>query len=446
MLKKIKDFFKRNNQIKIFCNNNIDSQVVSFQIDEEINTSALKFRFVLDNCFDVNHIWLKKYGLDLILVHKLDQLPHDIHFLLCLTSESCGTHEEIYSAIESPWYYLDSNGEKIIIYDGLSGNQLLILKNEFVNVKFIDLKYLKLKLDSNKSPNSIIKQINQQITSYNMVENYGIAILDTMFVNINFEKNIYKFAMLHSLFNYQKRYFSNNNVLQLIESHNAKFQARHKNAIVIHCYYLDLMSNVLSRVQPLKDDFDFFISIPISISEEQVISLFNSKINFRVELLSDNQGRDIAPFLRVFKYLSNYNWVLKIHTKKSLHRNDGHSLRNELWNILFNINLSNYGLDHGLIAPKEYMLNFNAKESYMSLNLDNLKQILKQLKIKSSVNYFVAGSMFWFRPLAMKQLADLHGLIEFPFECGQNDGEIQHAIERIFCILVEYNGYDVQFV
>ena len=445
MLKRIKNIFTRA-KIQTHQNMNVDSQIVSFQIDEEVDTSKLAFRFILDNCFNVDHIWLKKYGLDLILIHQLNNLPENINFILCITQSTSNRHEEIQNIIESSEYYSNLEKLKTIIYDGVSDHQLYTLKKKFPSIRFLELERLKLRIAGNKSPNFIIDKINQQILSLDLAGNYGAAILDASVVDINFESNTYKFAMLHSLFNYQKRYLVNHKVRQIIDVHNKRFEVQHKNAIVVHCYYLDLMQDVQTRIVPLKEDFDFFISLPSSISEKQITDLLDSGINFRVELLVDNQGRDIAPFLRQFEYLSHYNWVLKIHTKKSLHRSDGNTLRTELWDSLFSLDLRKFDSNDGMIALNAYKINLESNDSYSVLNALNMKYLLKKMQIKPYVKYFVAGSMFWFRPSALKQLASLSGAITFPFECGQNDGEIQHAIERIFCILVEYNGYTVQLI
>lgn len=55
---------------------------------------------------------------------------------------------------------------------------------------------------------------------------------------------------------------------------------------------------------------------------------------------------------------------------------------------------------------------------------------------------FPAGTMFWGRVSAVKNLFDLDlSEIDFPKEAGQTDGTYMHAIERLWVCIAEQNGY-----
>ena len=66
----------------------------------------------------------------------------------------------------------------------------------------------------------------------------------------------------------------------------------------------------------------------------------------------------------------------------------------------------------------------------------------KTLKVSFVYDTFPAGSMFWFRPDALKRLGSLR-MANFDVERGLADGTLPHAIERIFCVLAKESGYSV---
>ena len=55
---------------------------------------------------------------------------------------------------------------------------------------------------------------------------------------------------------------------------------------------------------------------------------------------------------------------------------------------------------------------------------------------------FPVSSMFWARTDAIRELFSISDLLDFANECGQVDGTMAHAVERIFDLLAEKNGYE----
>jgi rhamnosyltransferase len=229
-------------------------------------------------------------------------------------------------------------------------------------------------------------------------------------------------------------------------------------AVVLHLFYIDLLDEFAYYLRNIKEPFDIFISTPFEGDIPKIINLL-SKISSSVTVyLCKNQGRDIGPFISL--YLSgifdNYMVVLKLHSKKSLYSPKGSEWRNKLVQKLVGnpvkvreiIKSFEFG-GNGILGPYENYLT-NEKE-YWGANFEKVKEILISID-NSSFNKapklrFFAGSMFWFSPKAFENLRKIpKKLIDFEIENGKQDGTLAHAYERVFCILVESQGFRVSTV
>jgi len=105
---------------------------------------------------------------------------------------------------------------------------------------------------------------------------------------------------------------------------------RHETAVVLHLYYTELFDEVKSYLDNLNGAFDQYISLP----EDQ--AAFESRIREEYPdatiLLVPNRGRDLAPFIELLKIIIplGYETLIKIHTKKTLHREDGTMWRQDV--------------------------------------------------------------------------------------------------------------------
>jgi len=222
-------------------------------------------------------------------------------------------------------------------------------------------------------------------------------------------------------------------------------------AVILHLYYLEMWDEICSYLENLNNEFDFFITVPdtVQLREEQILSRFPNAQIFYCE----NRGRDIAPFIKVLRmiYPENYRYILKIHTKRSLHRQDGFTWSQDLLGKI----LGSYGLvnikkaldqeDIGVVAPEGHVLPSHLYW-HMRSNKENVEILasLAGISFEEGIFPFVAGSMFWFKPKALEALLSIDiNEDDFEFENNQIDGTLAHAIERFLGLLVIRNGYRI---
>lgn len=226
-----------------------------------------------------------------------------------------------------------------------------------------------------------------------------------------------------------------------------------KLAIVIHAFYIDILEEIILALKDIKHcEIKLFVTTPFESEESASSLLKESGLSYQLMPL-DNHGRDVLPFLKIMKCVTEqgYEFLVKVHTKRSKHREDGDKWRNELYSKLITpIAVANamsiFQLQQkvGIIGPEGHIVPMNF---YWGSNADNVEKLCSRMGYKlddiRDLN-FVAGTMFFARVSALKPLMSL-GLKEgdFDVEAGQVDGTIAHAIERCLSISVNSVGMTV---
>lgn len=230
-----------------------------------------------------------------------------------------------------------------------------------------------------------------------------------------------------------------------------EFEKLNDTAVILHLYYPELWEEIKNYLSALKGKFDLFVTIPrqVDFSEDIILESFPQARFYRCE----NRGRDVAPFLAVLKaiYAQNYKYICKIHTKKSDHREDGATWRQDMLEKLIGspkiVGNIKKALDShpewAIVAPKGHVVPYTF---YWGSNQQNVENLAKRAGIPAdNVAFsFAAGSMFWFKPEVFERLVKLDISTEdFDPEQGQVDGTLAHAIERFFGLLATHEGYQI---
>lgn len=232
-----------------------------------------------------------------------------------------------------------------------------------------------------------------------------------------------------------------------------------KIAIIIHIFYPDLIDEFIVYLKNIPYTFDILISTQaqhVKVVESQFHQHFPDAIIDIREV--ENIGYDIYPFVVVFRdIIKRYDYVCKIHTKKSEHHPAfsgwrKYLLENLLGSQFIVSNILSKFSDNpklGLIFPKYYppTENFIEWGSNFEIGYDLMKKMNITLDRKSPL-IFPAGSMFWFRPLALEPLFTIPFTAQ-QFKKGGDgciDGTLSHAIERILLKIVEDQDYSWEVI
>jgi lipopolysaccharide biosynthesis protein/SAM-dependent methyltransferase len=212
-------------------------------------------------------------------------------------------------------------------------------------------------------------------------------------------------------------------------------------ALIIHLHFTDLWSELSEAVRSLAQSVDIYATATSLEAAKAIVADFPDA---SIELV-DNRGRDIRPFLHVFRKIRalDYTAIAKVHGKKSSYRADGDALRSSAYRAI----LTPAALDRvmsdpsvGLLAPASLLVAHSDKNMTYSGALT--RSIADSIGVSFKRGRFPAGSMFWFRPQALDPLLAVPAN-EFDIERGLVDGTRAHAIERLFGTVCESRGYRI---
>lgn len=226
-------------------------------------------------------------------------------------------------------------------------------------------------------------------------------------------------------------------------------------ATVVHLYYLDLWSEISEVLFRLPSHTEIFITTTdnqIQAVRECVLADFPGAKIYGFP----NRGRDLGPLLELMKVqrLEDFDLVLKIHSKKSVHLQSKGKDLGQFWRRkLLNQLIPSWGIADvigffdrqphvGMAGPAEYLLPVSTA-FYNQGTVRWFERLLQKLgrPVNSDLESFFAGTMFWARGQVFGALGSL-GLhqTDNETEFGQTDGTLAHALERMFPLLARSVG------
>ncbi len=235
-----------------------------------------------------------------------------------------------------------------------------------------------------------------------------------------------------------------------------------KTALFMHIYYEDEAEKCINYAKSMPENADIYITVCTRNMRDIITELQEKLAPRKVSILDiENRGRDVSALLvSAAPYIFNYDLVCFVHDKKTKQ------------NEPYTVGLSwSYKCFENLLGSKEYVENIIhrfTKEPRLGMimppppnhaqfygiigtewgsNYNNTVKLLKDLKIDVKMSELKEpitplGTMFWFRPNALKPLYNTTWKYEdFPEEPNGYDGTLLHAIERAYGFVSQSQGY-----
>ena len=290
----------------------------------------------------------------------------------------------------------------------------------------------------------------QSLKLYNYLKENTEYDTDLIWENLLRTENMYDIKnTLHLNYSLPNRYILN------------KLENNHKIGLFLHIYFEDLIDECFDYSSNLPEHADIFITTNSEEKKKKIEKKFSTLKNKLDIKVIENRGRDVSAFLIPnSEEILKYDMACFAHDKKTkqLHPElKGEEFKYKcLENILGNKNFVNNIINLFVENPRLGLLSPpapNHAEFYGNLgrewgeNYDITVEFLKDLKIEINVDKGKApiapyGTMFWFRPKAMKKLLEKTWKYEdFPKEPNKIDGTLLHAIERAYPFVVQEAGF-----
>lgn len=242
-----------------------------------------------------------------------------------------------------------------------------------------------------------------------------------------------------------------------------KHPAQKKVALVIHAYFQDLLDYCYAYALSMPEYSDIYITVGSEKMMELVQKRFSAGPWNEVKVVRiENRGRDVSALLvGVAEYMGQYDYVCFVHDKKVAQLDWGikgydfseRCFQNTLGSREFVNNVLALFEEEphlGMLCPPppnhaDYFPTIGF--AWGPSNFENTVDLAKKLGLNCPMSQdkepvAPLGTMFWFRPKAMKRLLEYGWkYTDFPKEPNNTDGTLLHAVERIYPFVVQDAGF-----
>ncbi|MCW2673567.1 MAG: glycosyl transferase family 2 [Frankiales bacterium] len=225
---------------------------------------------------------------------------------------------------------------------------------------------------------------------------------------------------------------------------------RNRVLVVAHVFYPEVWHDIESRLSRMPEPFDLVVTL-VRGRAESLEQHIQRRLPHAQVLLVDNHGRDMGPLVELANrgMFDGYDAVLKVHTKRSVHRVDGDAWRVQLLDGVLEspeavrriLKLLREDRDLGIVAPPDAL---RGPETWGS-DLELVTALAARFPFSFDPDdlLYPSGSMYWIKPWVLQRLADLQLTTNhFAPEADHLDGSTAHALERFIGVLAAAGGHD----
>lgn len=214
-------------------------------------------------------------------------------------------------------------------------------------------------------------------------------------------------------------------------------------AVIVHAYHPDTFPELQRYLNCFPGFIDRYVSYPES-SERHSDQIIRKAFPGCTPIKVKNVGQDVGAFVQTLARIRNrpYKFFCKIHSK-------GGDKLPEVWrSALLDGTVgttARVAQFEKIFREQKDVLVGGSKElflhgpSYLMGNTANLDQLLKktglQVDYKARDWGFFAGTFFWMQASLAEQILDCVAPDDFSEEAVKRDGQVAHAVERLFGIL-----------
>ncbi|GAA2726104.1 rhamnan synthesis F family protein [Cellulomonas aerilata] len=237
-------------------------------------------------------------------------------------------------------------------------------------------------------------------------------------------------------------------------------------AVIAHIYYPEMVDEIMGYLRNIPVPYHLYVTTSDQGRREDIEARLARHDVARVEVRvsGSNRGRDMSAFLiacRDVLLSDEYDLVCKVHSKKS--PQDGYNAAMLFKHHLFDNLLGSRGYvtrvlqmfaeqpTLGAVFPPVVNIGYPTLGHAWFTNREPALAWAKRLGIQTvfdrSTPVAPLGSMFWFRPQAVRKLAEYPFRYEdYPEEGGYGDGGLPHVQERLLGYAAMSEGMHVRSV
>lgn len=234
--------------------------------------------------------------------------------------------------------------------------------------------------------------------------------------------------------------------------------------VIAHIYYPDMLEEITSYTKNIPCKYDLLITTgsekgKLEIESNPILSNIGAG-NISVKAVAQNRGRDMSSLFITCRdeVLSDkYDWVCRLHSKKSpqnSHNMSQHFKEMMYLNLLKDrayvsklINFLDCNKEIGFAMPSMIHIGHPTLGHAWFTNRELAINIANKIGVRlpfDDISPFAAyGTMFWFKPKALRKLFEYEWKFEdFNKEPMHHDGSLAHVLER----LLAYTAHDAGFL